>query len=148
MIKEPNRCPHCKRIIDNREVALFDGMYQALVRVYKWCKEKGVHEFNRKEIEHLLLGGSEKARFGDWILFGGLVYKLKKGRYGLNMERCDGFIFRGDKIPTRVWKDAITDEVVERVDYRTAREIPKLTEFLNSEGMFEPKYSSPEQLRL
>ncbi len=69
-----NFCPYCHRIIDKREIAMYAGLAQALWQVFKWCGEKGKHEFKMSEVRHLL-GRNEYARFGDWVLFGGLVYK-------------------------------------------------------------------------
>ena len=106
MINQKNRCPTCGHAIDKREIALFSGLVEALWRVLKWCEEKQRHEFSRKEIEHLIPGGSEKARFGDLVLFGGLVYKNKKARYGLNMERCDEFFSGRMSIPTVIMEPA------------------------------------------
>lgn len=82
---------------------------------------------------------NDTARFGDWVMFGGLVYKKGKGNYGLNIERCAAF-FRGEyQIPTAIWKDPVSGELVGE-DYRTLREIPHLSEFLNEQGQFVPEY--------
>jgi len=142
-----NRCQYCGHIIDKREIALFDGMVYALWRVFEWCSQKEIHEFCRKDIEHCLIGGNEKARFGDWVMFGGLVYKRAKGHYGLNMERCDNFFSNKLKIPSRIWKDPITGGL-DMVDYKTMREIPGLVEFLDNDGSYKARYSERQQLTL
>ena len=131
MKKEKNycicKCGH-RHIIDKREIALFDGMGEALARVYKWCKEKGKNEFQRKEIEHLLLDGNQKARFGDWVFFGGLAYKGdKKGDWGINMNRCEKFFANQKAIATRVLKDPMTKQM-EKLDYELSKEIPGMHE--------------------
>lgn len=149
-----NRCPNCGRILEKREIAIFDGMLKSLWNVFKWCLEKEKHEFDRKEIEEFLVGGNQKARFGDWVLFGGLVYrpevkpgKIKKGHFGLNIERCDQFFKNKLSIPSRLWKDPITDEI-DKVDYRFAREIPGLIELLDEDGFYKARYATAGQLSL
>ena len=146
-MSEKNRCPNCGHIIDKREIALFNGMREALARVLKWCVEKKVHEFKRKDIEHLLLDGNQKARFGDWVYFGGLVYKRGKGKYGLVINRCDDFFRNKISIPSRVWKDPITKEII-KVDYKFARDIPGLARFLGEDGFYKARYASAGQLTL
>lgn len=126
-----------------REIALFEGMAEALWRIFRWCEDKGIHEFSRKDVKHLLRTESESARFGDWVWFGGLVYKRGKGRYGLNMERCDRF-FRGRyQIPLRIFKK--TYKMPKTWQYRTEgvgtiNEIPALTRLIGSDGEFRARY--------
>lgn len=111
----------------------------ALKRVYLWCLTRKVHEFTRQEIKYLLVNESDSARFGDWVMFGGLVYKKGKGHYGLNMERCEAF-FRGRyQIPTTIIKDPATGGL-EKTDYRTLDAIPSLASLLNRSGEYEPQY--------
>lgn len=143
MTKEKNyctcKCGH-KHIVDKREIALFDGMGEALARVYKWCKEKGRHEFQRKEIEHLLLDVNQKARFGDWVFFGGLAYKgEKKGDWGINMKECEKFFCNKKMIATRILKDPITKQI-EKFDYKYMKDIPKLYEYLDENKLYDPNY--------
>ena len=142
MSQEKNRCPHCGQVIDKREIALYKGLVEALAEVYKWNREKGVHEFKMRDIRHLI-GQVNYARFGDWVFFGGLVYKNEKAHYGLNMERCREFFAGRSTIPTRVWKDPMTGEI-EKCDYRTVRDIPGVVEFLNEKGLYEAKYTAAQ----
>ncbi len=142
-----NRCQYCGHIIDKREIALFDGMVYALWRVFEWCLQKDIHEFDRKDIEQFLIGGNEKARFGDWVMFGGLVYKRAKGKYGINIERCNDFFANRLAIPSRIWKDPITGGL-DMVDYKKMREIPGLVEFLDENKNYKARYSDREQLTL
>lgn len=128
---------HC---IDKREISLFKGMDVALAKIYKWCLENNRHEFQRKEIEHLLIDGNQKARFGDWVLFGGLVYKgEKKGDWGLNIGRCEMFFNNKKAIATKVLKDPITGEI-EKFDFRFCKDIPELYTFLDENKLFNPNY--------
>jgi hypothetical protein len=140
MKQEKNRCPHCGHIIDKREIAIFKGMVESLALVYDWCMVKGRHEFQRKEIEHLLVGGSQKARWGDWVLFGGLAYKDEKGHWGLNLPRTEGFLFGSMPIPIRGWKDPLTGQFTPSA-WGNKNDIPGLQGFLDEKGIFQAKYT-------
>lgn len=133
------RCDHCGHIISEREIALYRGLVRALWKVFVFCKDKNIHEFTRKDIKHLFSNENDTARFGDWVMFGGLVYKNKKASYGLNLERCHDF-FRGEySIPIRVWKNPVT-KVITKGEYKTIHEIPKLKDMLNSDMEYVARY--------
>ncbi len=141
--KDRNRCDKCGSIIDKREIALYKGLMQSLGLVYNWCKDRNRHEFQMKDIRHLI-GQINYTRFGDWVMFGGLVYKHGKAHYGLNMERCERYFANDLSIPSRVLKDPITG-VIEPFDYKFAREIPGLIEFLDDQGLYKPRYQPRDQ---
>jgi len=133
------RCPTCGRSINSRVITLFDGMVMSLIRVYIWCKQNNVHEFARKDIKHLLKGANEIARFGDWVMFGGLVYKYSKGHYGLNLGRCREFFSGKRAIASVAVKNPITGEII----YKEAKfigEIKNIREFLDKNGQFISEY--------
>jgi hypothetical protein len=132
-------CPTCGQSVNERQIALFKEMVDTLKEVYTWCREHGRHEFSRKDVKHLFRGESVSARFGDWVFFGGLVYKEKKGSYGLNMERCYEFFTNRLSIPTLVLKNPLTDEV-EKKEWRTITGIPALSNFLDQNQEFIAKY--------
>lgn len=123
-------------------------MVTALWTVYKWCKEKDIHEFDMKQVKNMM-GKNEYARFGDWKKFGGLVYTPEgnnhKGVYGMNMERCDGFFRNEYQIPMRIWKDPVTKELKPE-DYRTIKEIPTLYQLLSEDGEYVARYREPRNL--
>lgn len=145
--RTPQRCPTCNRSVDIRGIVMFDGLIRALHRIWKWCDEKGVHEFTRKEIKHLFAGENQIARFGDWVLFGGLVYrplvngKPRKGRYGLNMERVAEFFAGRYDIPKVVWKDPFTGDLEAKGCINVA-EVPKLIDLLDKNDEYVPMYRS------
>lgn len=148
-------CPTCghKHKISEREIGLYQGMVKALWSVFKWCEQKGRHEFQISEVKDLI-GKNEYARFGDWKKFGGLVYtpiengkSLGKGHYGLNLPRCDEFFKGTYKIPSRVWKKPLNGEL-EGVDYKTIHEIPKLSALLNADNEYIARYRVGEMPRL
>ena len=134
------RCGH-KHNINEREIALYRGLILALWEVYKWAEQKGIHEFDRKDIKHLFKNENTTARFGDWVMFGGLVYKNGKGKYGLNIEHCRLFFQGMYSIPTRVYKNPITSELDLR-DYKTISQIPTILKLLNEDGEYVARYSS------
>jgi len=136
-------CPTCGQNTSEREIALYRGLVNALWRVYKWSMEKKENEFTRKDIKHLFVNENDTARFGDWVMFGGLVYKQGKGRYGLNTERCDQF-FKGDyKIPTRIWKNPITREL-RKEEYKSVGEIPSILSMLNDDREYTVRYRNED----
>ena len=136
-------CPTCGQSVNIREIGLYKGMVDALLEVFKWCEIKGRHEFDRKEIKHLLKNDGQIARFGDWVMFGGLVYKHGKGHYGLNMERCRDFFANNYEIPSKIFKNPLTQELTP-ADYKTIKNIPKLKDFLDENYDFISKYHDAE----
>jgi hypothetical protein len=90
-----------------------------------------------------MIGHNEYARFGDWVMFGGLVYKRGKANYGLNMERCRKFLTNSEKVQTVVWKDPMTKEIIPS-EWKYAKDVPGLLKFIDNLGMFEVNYSQAE----
>jgi hypothetical protein len=140
-------CPECGHVIEQREISLYKGLFEALAKVYSWCVDKNIHEFTMKDIRGMI-GHNEYARFGDWVFFSGLVYKQGKARYGLNMERCGEFL-RGDKeIVIAGWKDPITRQFTPS-RYGKRHDIPGLEHFLDSNGLFDARYTgAPIKMKL
>lgn len=139
---QPERCPTCNQIISEREIALYRGIINALWRVFRWCEQKNIHEFKRKDIKHLFINENDTARFGDLVMFGGLIYKDKKASYGLNMERCDQFFSSRYAIPIRIWKNPITGEL-RKEDWRYINQIPEITKLLNEDEEYRVRYREP-----
>lgn len=135
-------CPYCGQTINKREVTLYSGMVKALVRVFYWCKKKGIHEFTRKDIKPIFNGkDNEIARWGDWIHFGnGMVYKPEgKGSWGLHMDRVAEFIAGKRQIPSKVLIDKVNDQT-EYLDYKYISEVSNLSKFLDEAGEYIVKY--------
>lgn len=143
---ERERCPYCGQTVSKRRINLYLGLIIALKRVWWWCQTHGTHEFSRKDIKPFLRNENDTARFGDLVYFGGLLYKKGKGKYGLNMERCQAFFQDKYPIPTVVIKDPIT-KMVEPRDYRTMSTIPNLMHLMSKEGQYlvgyEPRTNEP-----
>ena len=137
------RCDKCGSIISEREIALYRGLVMALFRVFRHVTERGEgNRFTRKEVKHLFKNENDTARFGDWFMFGGLMIKEGKGNYLLSINRCRAFFYEDYKIPTRVWKNPVTEEI-RAEDYKTLSEIPSIMEKLNEAGFYEWKYREP-----
>lgn len=136
-------CPCCGRSVNLREINIYSGMVEILIEIHKWCTEKGIHEFKRKDISHLIKGESATARFGDWVYFGGLIYRpkgeTKGGLYGMNMERVEQFLKGEYKIPAIIIKNPLTKEI-EKKDYRSIYEIPNLTKYLDDNMQYITRY--------
>jgi hypothetical protein len=137
---EKGRCTKCGHITDKREIALYKGLFEALGMVYEWCKKNNTHAFKMRDIRGLI-GHNEYARFGDWVFFGGLVYKDEKAHYGLNMDRCEDFLFGSKIIPIAGWKDPITGEFTAS-RWGNRNEVPGLNKFLDEKQMYRSKYTS------
>lgn len=143
MPSDKPRCSECGRILAKREISLYKGIYRALGKVYKMCVEKKKHEFDMKEIREIIGGHNEYARFGDWVYFGGLVYKKGKSHYGINIPRVEDFFFKESKIAISGYKDPITKEFTP-TRWGTKDDIPGLSQFLNAEGLYEAKYTQAD----
>lgn len=140
-------CPTCGQSVNERQITLFSGMVTSLWRVFMWCHEHNKWEFQRKEIKHLFSGSDNQiARFGDWILFGGLVYRPEgrsKGWYGIHRTRAFEFFTGKRSIPTSIWKNPLTKELKPE-DYRTIGQIKSLENFIDENGEYIAKYRMPD----
>ncbi len=96
----------------------------------------------KKDVKHLL-GRNEYARFGDWVYFGGLVYKGSKADYGLNMERCAEFFAGRRQIPRSVFKNPVTRAITPG-EYAYIYQIPNLVEFLDENELYIARYRDPQ----
>lgn len=131
-------CQSCGQTVNSREINLFSGMVSALFDIAKWCKENNQYEFTRKEIKHLLKNDSQIARFGDWVYFGGLIYKKGKGHYAIDISRARLFYANRLEIPISVAKDP--KGLVTTIRTGKVLDVPNLTEFLDENLMFLAKY--------
>lgn len=140
-------CPCCNRNIKDRKIALFKGLMNALYQVYCWCGKENKHEFETKEIKHLL-GKNEYARFGDLIRFGGILYKPESGtnnkaHFGINMKRAKDFFHGKSQIPIQITIEQFTGKIVNEVR-GSILDIPELYAFLNEDGMYDYEKDIPK----
>ena len=140
---EPARCPTCGHIIDNRVIFLDKYMVGALIKITKWCEEKGKNEFTRKDIKHLLTVDVMVSKFGDWRHFGGVFYRPEGGRqgdWGLNVQRALDFLEGRIRLYSRLVIDRQTKEIVSREDPVTVNQVPSIGKFLDEYGLYKPEY--------
>lgn len=148
MRNKKQACPHCGGEVifeePERQVAIFKELIDALWRVYMYMENKNTYFFTRKDINHLLKTANENARFGDLMYFGDLIFKEKKGVYGIKKSECAQFFAGETAIPTIVWvKDK---KIVTRRNLRKVDEIPGLVTLLNQDGEYVARYRKPQKL--
>ncbi len=141
------RCPHCGQVISKRKITLLKDMVEALKDIYKWCAINNTHEFTRKDIKHLLKTDNQIARFGDWVYFGGIIYKKEKGIWGINMQRANDFLKGKIVIHTVAIKNPLNGEV-ELSEYKKIWQVKGLETFLDEQGIFIPEYVNQNKLNL
>lgn len=134
-------CPHCGSIVSERKIVLDRTMVSAMWRVFKWCKEKNVHEFYTRDVAHLF-SKTQYARFGDTIYFGGIVYKHAKAHYGLNMERAEAFFRNQLAVSRSIWKNSVTKAITKPEELIVMSQIPKLMTLMNDDGEYIANYRS------
>lgn len=132
-------CPMCGQSVNERKIQLTAEMVSMMLDVYKWCLENGKHEFERKEIKHLIKTETMTARFGDLVWFGGLMYKKEKGKWGMNMERTRGFFNKNFSIPTVVYLDPLTKEH-EFAEEKWVHQVKGIKCFLDEHGEYIIEY--------
>lgn len=138
---EIGRCPYCNSNIKDRFATLHKGLIDALYQVYCWCGKNRKHEFHTKEVKHLF-GHTEYARFGDFVRFGGIIYKPKvngksqKALYGINMLRAKEFFAGTREIPVQITLDQITGEIVGEVKCNV-KDFPSITALLTKDGLYD-----------
>lgn len=140
-------CPYCNGSIKDRKIALYKGLIDSLYQIYCWCGKNRKHEFHTKDIRHLL-GQINYTRFGDFVRFGGILYKPKingksvKALYGINMARAKEFFAGQRTIPLQITLDQITGEIIEETRGKVS-DFPELYQLLKKDGMYD--YDLPVQ---
>lgn len=136
-------CPHCGQTINRRELVLTKTLVRALVDVYNWCIEHQTPYFTRKQVQKIFLtSGNETmtATFGDWIYFSsGLVFKQKRGSWGLHLERVESFLRGKIEISTRIAKRNGSKQI-EVLETGTVFDVKGVSELLNTAGEFTINY--------
>ena len=129
------KCPCCRQNIKDRKITLYGSLIADFYKVYRWCGKKRRHEFQRKEINHLLSRNSH-ARFGDLIWFGGMVYKNGKSNFGINMKRTKAFFHNKAKIPGQVVINQLTNKIETRT-YIDLSKVKQLSALINKDGLYD-----------
>lgn len=136
------RCPCCNANIEDRKVIIYKELVEALYEVYIYCGKKGKHKFETKEVRHLFTKNAY-ARFGDFVRFGGIIYrpkesngKSRKALYGINMARAKEFFQGKREIPVQITLNQISNEIVGQVMCKVT-EFPPLVSLLRSNGLYD-----------
>lgn len=145
---ERPRCSHCHQTIKERyKITLTRHMVVSMRNVYMWCGENKRHTFRRYEINHLLAKdetGKQGAHFGDLVYFGGILYKIKKGVWGMHMRRAKAFLHGEKMINTEAWKTP-GEEGAEEFAPKFVSQVKDIKELLDENYFFVPEYESTEQ---
>jgi hypothetical protein len=142
-------CPTCGQSVNIRQIPFYTGMVEALWGVYRWCKEEGRNEFEKKEIKHLI-SDIESSVFAYWRWWPeGLVYSPDniKGHYGLDLQKCHEFFSGRLKLPMEIWTNPLTKELTYK-NYQTIEGVPHLGNFLDENKNYISQYGEPVQTSL
>lgn len=144
---EIGACPVCHSNIKDRKITIFKSLIDSLYKIYCWCGEKRIHEFEMKDVRHFL-DHSGYSCFNNLVRFGGIVYRPdldgapNAGKYGINMGRARAF-FKGEyKIPVQIVIDQITNERI-AATYISIHDVPELYTLLNRHGLYDYEKTVP-----
>jgi len=134
-------CPHCGQSMNIREIGLFSGMVESLMRVFQWCEETGKWTgIRRSELEHCMRGTSQTMRFHDWKIFAPtMVGGEKKGHYDFNRYNILLFLTGKTMVPTKILRNPLTKEDL-FADFLPVHQIPHLDTFMTDNHEFIVKY--------
>lgn len=132
-------CPTCGQSINEREITLFSGLVKALHKIWVICIQTNTNQFTRKQIKGLFNDENITARFGDWVMFGGLVRKAGKGNYILDMDKCRQFFIGQMAINSTAYKNPLT-KTIRCGNLRTIDEIPHIKDQLDLNDEYIVRY--------
>lgn len=132
-------CGH-RHTVSPRIITINKEMVHSLMVVYRYLLAKGRYDFSRKEVKHLFRSETATARFGDLVYFGGILFKQKKGSWGMNMERAELFLTNRATIAENVTKNPITGEITPSETRLLMRQIKGIKDFLDANGEFVIEY--------
>lgn len=137
-------CPQCGQSVNMREVQINAQQIRALYLIFKECQNKGVTSFTRKEVSKYLTTEPLVATFGD-LKHTSLFHKPAKGRYDLNIQRCEDFFSGKLAIPTKILKDPLK-RIATALEYSFIHEVRHIKEFLDENGEMIVRYSDGHAL--
>ncbi len=141
---ECGKCPLCNGTVSDLPISIYAELAAQLYVVYRWCGEHQRHQFQMKDIRHLL-DKNGYTRFASLIrCSNGILYRpgdedgenLPKGHYGINMGRARAFFRRERTIHLSIMVNQITGEkTVVRDVY--VDQIPPLKAMLDKDGLYD-----------
>jgi hypothetical protein len=136
-------CPCCDQSIEDKTVSFTKQAVSGMYAVYCWLGEHERHEFETKEIKHLL-DKTTYANIGHWKKFGGIFYRpegedgKRKGLWGMNMQRAEAF-FKGERTaPTQIITDRFTNEINASTE-KYIHEFPNIQDFLDENEVYQSR---------
>jgi hypothetical protein len=135
-------CECCGATINTYEISLNTSMVRSLLRVMAHAERTGRLTFGRSEIAHCIKGSSENARFGDWVHFGGILFKPDgKGSWGINLLRAQDFVAGKTQIKIKGFKRENKPGLIEgSEEYGYIQDIPKIQQFLDENNDYIVRY--------
>lgn len=141
---EIKRCECCGQKVkpEWREIVLYRGLVVALDEIYRWCDQKGIHEFRMGDVRHLI-NQVDYSRLNDLVRMGGLLYRpegqAKRGYYGINMKRVHDFLSGKTTAPGKVWKSSKGGGI--RPDAQVyVKEVKGVGAYLDEQGIYKAEY--------
>lgn len=139
-----------KEAMAQRTIHFSKTLAFALRNVYKWCREKEVHEFHIRDVRDLM-DKTAYTKFSDLVHLGGMVYRPERedgsrGWYGINVQRAGSFFAGKYKVPKRVFKDAKTGVYSPDGDDVTIDLLPHMADLLDANLDYVPTYGVQESM--
>ena len=141
-------CPCCDNPVDDTITSFTDTVaVEALYKLWQWCKEKGVHEFDSSEVRHLL-DHNQYANLNHLDRFAGIVYRpqdpktgksFKAKYYGINFERAKEFFENKRPAPVQIVANRLTGERTASTE-KLLKDFPGMAEFMGDDGIYNPKH--------
>lgn len=150
-VKHTCSCGH-EHTISKRPVHIEKQMVAAMIDVFRWAEEKGVHEFDRKDINHITLrhGSTVNSNWGYVSWLTGIFYhpEGKRGKWGVHRGRMIEFMHGKRRICIAAEIDPTKPKSENKtmLKYATIDQIPHIGEFLDENREFIVAYTLPDTI--
>lgn len=144
MAKTKNKqcCPTCGQSVNKREIKINTSLVDALIKIEKYTKEKGMRVFTMKDVQHLL-NRSQYCNLSIWKLTPLLT--KEKNEYFFDWNAVREFLGRKKQVPIIINKDPLTHEI-EYVEWGYINDIPRIADLLDDEGDYLVQYRGQANL--
>jgi hypothetical protein len=137
-------CPTCGQTVNEQKITFASYQAYTIKKIHQWCKGVGRHEFQKKEIKHLI-NDVESANLA-YLKWFGLLYRPEgapHGTWGINLTRVEDFLAGRHPVYTVIWKNPLTGQLSFE-DQRYIHEIPHLKTFLDENDNYIAEYREPQ----